>query len=178
MSVFIQAHRFPAYWKGMRMQRPLEQANSFIWQVRLGQFWSSSAALTQSFSPSHTKLKGTQRGWPGYQVGQVNWLELQVRWPAGNEEGMRQIYVTQIVKPCDKDIAKNDRQKSKCYLTTLQFRSLIAVVPAVIVAVTDHCLRDAVSIGTCELAWIACFNLILCARTEKVITKTHYTTYS
>lgn len=85
------------------MQSPLEQANSFIWQVRLGQFWSSSAALAQSFSPSHTKLKGTQRGWPGYQVGQVNWLELQVRWPAGNKEGMRQIdYVTQNLRPCDK----------------------------------------------------------------------------
>lgn len=69
------------------MQSPLEQANSFIWQVRLGQFWSSSAALAQSLSPSHTKLNGTQRGWPGYHVGQVNWLELQVRWPAGDREG-------------------------------------------------------------------------------------------
>lgn len=50
------------YWYGMRMQRPLEQANSSIWHVRLAQFWSSSAALTQSLSPSHTKFRGTQRG--------------------------------------------------------------------------------------------------------------------
>lgn len=84
ISTFIQSHMCHTYWKGMRMQSPLAQANSFMWQVRLGQFWSSSAALAQSFSPSHTKLKGTQRGWPGYQVGQVNWSELQVRWPPGD----------------------------------------------------------------------------------------------
>lgn len=77
-----------------RMQSPLAQANSFIWQVRLGQFWSSSAALAQSFSPSHTKLIGTQRGWPGCQVGQVNWSELQVRSPAGGRKRMRWINYT------------------------------------------------------------------------------------
>lgn len=42
------------HWKGTRMQRPLAQANSFMWQVRLGQLCSSSAASVQSFSPSHT----------------------------------------------------------------------------------------------------------------------------
>lgn len=63
------------------MQRPLAQANSFMWQVRFGQFCSSSAASAQSFSLSHTKLSGTQRGEPGYQMGHVNSPELQVLDP-------------------------------------------------------------------------------------------------
>lgn len=47
-------------------------------------------------------------------------------------------------------------------LTTLQFRSFITVVPTFIVTITHHRLGDAVSIGTCKLTGIACFDLILC----------------
>lgn len=96
------------------MQSPLEQANSFIWQVRLGQFWSSSAALAQSFSPSHTKLNGTQRGWPGYQVGHVNWLELQVRWPAGDRERIRRVNQGRINYIIDNTFVLKSGFKTTC----------------------------------------------------------------
>lgn len=57
----------------------------------------------------------------------------------------------------------------KRYLTTLQFRSLITVVPTVVITITDQGLGDAVSIGTCKLTGIACFDLFLCTRTKKYL---------
>lgn len=54
MWIVGYCQRGKTHWKGTRMQRPLAQANSFMWHVRLGQLCSSSAASTQSFSPSHT----------------------------------------------------------------------------------------------------------------------------
>lgn len=56
--------------------------------------------------------------------------------------------------------------KINLYLTTLQLRSFITVVPTFIVTITHHRLWDAVSIGTCKLTGIACFDLILCTRTK------------
>jgi len=59
-----------------------------------------------------------------------------------------------------------DKWMSNCCLTTLQLWGLVTVVPAVIVAIANQWLRDAVSIGTSELVWIARFNLILCTETR------------
>lgn len=49
-------------------------------------------------------------------------------------------------------------------LTALQLGSLVAVVPAVVVAVAHHVLRDAVSVGASELADAASLHVILWKR--------------